>query len=1140
VNKGCVFLIGGRLSLLALSFVFATYAQTTLGTITGRVTDTSGATVSAASVTATNAATGVIYRTETNPAGNYVLQQLAIGNYDVAIEAKGFRRYVHSGVTLNVAQTVTLNAALELGQVEQSVEVTGDVSTLQTSTSDLGTTIDRSKLMQLPLFVGGKPRDLEQFTLISPGVTGDTTNTQINGSPSRGKEVLVDGVASTGIESGGTIPGTARPSAETIGEFRLVRANFNAEYGRTGGGIEVFTTRSGTNDFHGAAFDILRNDKFDARGFFLPTVAVNRQNEYGASLGGPVILPKLYNGRNKTFFFFVYGGYRYRQGAPNTQASLPPNDFRNGDFSRAGTTIYDPASTVFGGSSVTKTPFPNNQIPASRFSTVSTAVLSVLPAPVNNGLFNNYISTGRGYVDEDQYNIKIDHSFGDKNRLSGYYYRDHLTQFDPTGGGSDRAAIAGPATEGALILNHNHWVRITDDHIISPTITNHVNLGFTRFWITQDSASLNQDWPQKLGLTGINTANNNSFPCIDLTSGGYTRLGHPNCNARALQTNNLFQADESLSAVRGAHNLKFGFGYRFMETNGIDNFQAPGYFQFNAIETGLPNQNRTGNVVASFLLGAVDSGTYRVIAYYPRNRYQYIDAYAQDDWKISSKLTVNYGLRYEIFFPRYEKLDNLSAFDPTVTNPTAGSRPGALTFLGNGPGRDGRRSFADTYYKAFGPRLGFAYQVTPKTVLRAGYGVYYAAGNAAAGLRDSLSQIYGFSSTPVFASLNQGATPAFYWDGGFPKNFPKPPIISPTAANNTNVRTILRGDGRPPYFQNWSLTVQRELAPRVSLEAAYLGTKGTRLGNGLVHMNELNPAYLAYGSLLSQPYNSAAAIAAGIVAPYPGFSGSVAQALRPYPQYLDIWDRASPDGNSTYHALQTQLTVRAARGLDVQLSYTYSKSISDTDVLAGGGPGGQTFYNRRLEKAIADTDVPNNLAIAYSYELPFGPGKPWLNHGGVAAHVLGGWIFTGIQQYYSGVPIVLTATNTLPLFTQALRPDVIPGVTRQLGGGNFDPATDRWINPAAFSVPGPLRFGTAARSYTDLRAPNTYNENFGLMKRISFLERYSLTIRGEFFNAFNRVVFGAPAGNVSNGNFGRVTSQANTPRQGQVSARFEF
>lgn len=1121
-------------SALILCFLFciALSAQTTLGTITGRVVDTSGASVADANVAATNKETGVVYRTKTNAAGNYVLQQVAIGEYEVGIEAAGFRRYVQKNVHLNVAQTITLNAGLELGQVEQTVEVSAEVGLLQTSTSDLGTTINRNKLMELPLFVSGRTRDLEQFISLAPGVTGDTSNTQISGSPSRAKEVLVDGIASTGIESGGIIPGSARPSVETIGEFKLARANFNAEYGRTGGGVEIFTTRSGTNEFHGAAFDYLRNDKLDARGFFLPQVSVNRQNEFGASFGGPVIIPKVYNGKNKTFFFFVYGGYRFRQGAPNTLVSLIPEDYRNGDFSRAGVKIYDPRD---------KTWFTNNIIPKERFSEVAKNVLAQLPNPTNNGLFNNYVSTGRGYVDENQYNLKIDHSFTDMHRISGYYYQDALDQLDPLGGGAERTAFSGPASPSSIASNRNHWVRLSDDYVISPTIVNHVSLGFTRFLTTTDSTSLNQDWPQQLGLTGVNTGANNSFPCIRFTSSGYSSLGHPNCNARALQTNNTFQANESLSVVRGSHNLKFGFEYRFMETNGIDNFQAPGVFEFNAQETGLPGVPGTGNAIASFLLGAVDRGTMKTFAYFPRNRYQYIAGYAQDDWKLTSKLTVNYGLRYDLFFPRTEKLDNLSTFDPTIPNPAAGGRLGALAFLGDGPGRNGRRSFADTYYKAFGPRVGLAYQLTAKTVLRAGYGIYYAAGNANAGLRDSLSQTYGFSANPVFTTLDQGKTPAFYWDNGFPQDFPKPPVIDPSAANRQDIRYIGREDGRPPYFQNWTFTVQRELASRVSLEVGYLGTKGTRLGNGLIHINEVDPSYLSLGSLLGAQVGSPAAVAAGITAPYPGFTGSIAQALRPYPQYLDLWNRSNPSGSSTYHALQTQLTVRAAKGLDVQMAYTWAKSISDTDVLAGGGPTGQTSYNRRLEKAVATTDVPHVFALAYSYELPFGPGKTWLNNSGVTGKLLGGWTFTGIHQYSTGLPIVLTANAaSMPLFTSALRPNVISGVPLQLGGGDFDPATDRWINPAAFQTPASFQFGTSARSYGSLRAPNFYNENFGLLKTIRFHERYVLTLRGEFFNVFNRVVFGAPQANVSNANFGRITSQANTPRQGQVALRFEF
>src|SRR6476661_1404302 len=384
------------LSVFALPLMSPICAQTVLGTMTGRVTDASGAAVTNANVTATNSGTNIDFRTKTNEAGNYVLQQLPVGAYDLTIEATGFRRYIRHKIELNVAQTLTLDASLEIGQVEQSVEVTADLTTLQTSTSDLGTTIQRNKLVDLPLFVGGNVRNLEQFIFLAPGVTGDTGNTQISGSPNRAKEVLVDGIASTGIESGGVIPGSGRPSVETIGEFRLLRANFNAEYGRTGGGIEIFTTRSGTNDLHGSVFDYLRNDKFDARGFFQPQRTINRQNEFGGVIGGPVILPKIYNGRNKTFFFFVYSGFRFRQGAPNSIQSLIPLDYRQGDFSPFGSLIYDPATTQSTPSGMVRQPFPGNRIPADRISAVSQKVLAQVPNPGNNALFNNYTSIGRG------------------------------------------------------------------------------------------------------------------------------------------------------------------------------------------------------------------------------------------------------------------------------------------------------------------------------------------------------------------------------------------------------------------------------------------------------------------------------------------------------------------------------------------------------------------------------------------------------------------------------------------------------------------------------------------------------------------------------------------------------------------------
>jgi outer membrane receptor protein involved in Fe transport len=971
-------------------------------------------------------------------------------------------------------------------------------------------------------------RNLEQFIFLVPGVTGNTNDTQISGSPNRAKEVLVDGIASTGVESGGIVPGSGRPSVETIGEFKLLRANFNAEYGRTGGGVQIFTTKSGTNSIHGAVFDYLRNDKLDARGFYQRTRPINRQNEFGAVIGGPVRIPGVYDGRNKTFFHFVYSGFRYRQGAPNSVLSLIPLDFRQGDFSRLTAQLYDPATNRSTATGIARDPFPANRIPQNRFSAVSSKILPQLATPINNGIFNNFISVGRARTTSNQVNVKLDHAFTDRSRVSGYVYRDINEQFDPE-------LVPGPASPNRKTGSRNFWTRVSHDYVVSPSKLNHINLGYTRFVTLIESYSLNGDWPNKLGLKGVNAGPDNGFPAVDFASAGFQSLGDLNRNSRTLQANNLFQLGDSFSWIRGNHSMKFGIDYRWSETNGIDPWQSMGWFTFNALETGQPGVNNTGNAVASFLLGAANRGQMREYAYFPRNRYQYYAFYAQDDWKVNRKLTLNYGLRWDIFVPRYEKQGNLSTFDLGLPNPGAGNLPGALTFFGEGQGRNGNKRLADIDWKAFGPRLGIAYQVTQQTVLRGGYGIYYALGNANAGLRDSLNSSWGFIQQPTFVSQDAGVTPAFYWDNGFPQNFCHAPCLVPTGVNGTDVRMVQRSDGRAPYFQNWSFTIERELASLINLEVTYLGTKGTRIGNALMHLNELDPAYLRLGSLLTRPVTSAEAAAAGIRAPYAGFTGSVAQALKPFPHMNDVFNRSNPSGSSTYNALQSQLQVRSFKGLDVQVAYTFAKTLSDADVLAGGGTAGQTFYNRRLEKTLAITDVPHVFAMSWSYDLPFA--RNWK---GVAGRLLGGWVLTGIHQYSVGVPIILTANNTLPLGNQVLRPDAVAGASRRTSVSGFDPARDLWINRDAFRTPAAFTFGSSARSYGDLRAPNFLNENFGLIKRVKFLEHFTATFRGELFNAFNRTVFSAPQANVSNAQFGRITAQSNTPRQGQVALRLEF
>jgi hypothetical protein len=1121
---------------LAILFLAATaaLAQSDRSTLTGLVMDQTGAVIPGASVEAENQATGLRYATTSNAVGVYALRQLPEGVYSVSAAAKGFNPDTRI-VQIHVAETVTLDLVPWVSRSD--IDVIDVTPVVDTTTSGNSTAVTEKLVTNLPLSISGNMRDPESFIFLTPGVTGTTANTQIDGSQSRAKEVLFDGVGATSPESGGTL--FTYPSVEAVSEFRLVNSDFSAEYGRTGGGFEVFSSKSGTNTFHGAAFDYLRNNVFDARGFFATAAPVNRQNEFGAALGGPVAIPRVYDGHKRTFFYFVYSGFRYLQSSSNSLVSIPPVAFRDGNFSSLVGSggkpilIYDPSTTTLAASGAyTRTPFPTNMIPQSAFSSVSSKILPLLPQPTNAGNLNNFLALGANSFSRDQVDLKIDHSFTDANRLSGFLYVGRQAQISAD-------TLPDPFTNGLNNDYNSRWARLSDDWSPSSTLLNHAAAGFTREAQLWNSLAANQNWPSQIGLTGVQTGPGNAFPYVTFND-GYATWGSTNgTKTVGEQINNVFQLDDTAGWMRGRHGLKFGADARWLQTNGADHFGSQGSFAFNTLETGLPGVSSSGSAFASFLLGDVHQGQLNQLTLVPGIRYRYVAGFAQDDWKISRTLTLNLGLRYEIYFPRTEAHDNLASFDPALANPGAGNLPGAIEFLGTGPGRSGLTSFAKTDYKNFGPRVGFAYAATPRATLRGGYGIYYGPGNADAGLRQSQSFGFGFNASPVFSSTNNGVTPAFNWDAGFPQNYVRPPDISPTVANGSAVTMIGAGDGRPPYFQNWSFGVQRELAENLLLEADYVGVKGTRLGTALIQPNELNPSYLSLGNLLTAPVTSAAAQAAGIPIPYPGFTGSVAQALRPFPQYLTITNLSNPNGDSTYHALQMKMERRISHGLTGVVAYAWSKTLTDADIAAGGGPAGQTYYNRSLEKAVSDTDVPQAVSISFLYDLPFGPGKRFFQRGALGK-VMAGWTLTDIDQYWAGMPIVLTANDTLPLFNSTLRPDVVSGVPLELSYSNFNPAVDRYINPSAFTVPAPFTLGSAARSYDSLRAPWNLNESVGAVKRIAITERVTLIFRAEFFNVFNRVVFGAPASNISAANFGMISSQSNAPRQGQMALRLEF
>ncbi|HWB99734.1 MAG TPA: carboxypeptidase-like regulatory domain-containing protein, partial [Bryobacteraceae bacterium] len=533
-------------ALFLLLGTCSAFAQSDRGTITGRVLDPTAAAVPDAKVEALSQSTRVRYTAQSNQTGVYSIQQLPVGRYDVTVEAPGFTRYLHKDVDISIAQTVTLDISLSVGAVDQTVEVSSAPAAVESSTSDLGTVVNRNLVIDLPLSVSGNMRNPESFIFLAPGVTGDAGNTQINGSQSRAKEVLLDGIGSTSPESGGIL--FTYPSVEAIAEFKLVSSNFSAEYGRTGGGFEVFTTKSGTNDLHGTLFDYLRNNVFDARGFFASTTPVNRQNEYGFALGGPVFIPRLYNGSNKTFFHVVYSGFRFRQGATNQLTSIPPEAFRQGDFSslvdRAGNQvpIYDPMTTrPDGAGGFLRDPFPGNVIPSSRISSVSQKIAALYPATINNSPFNNFLTVGAKRFDRDQVDVKIDHSFSDRNRLSAFVYIGTQTTHAPE-------LLPLPLSPSKDEDYRSRWVRLTDDHIFSPTVLNHLAVGFTREGQYWADLSANQGWPEKLGLQGVQSGAGDAFPIVTFSNGynvlgggDITTLTTPNQKSVGSQVNNVWQ-----------------------------------------------------------------------------------------------------------------------------------------------------------------------------------------------------------------------------------------------------------------------------------------------------------------------------------------------------------------------------------------------------------------------------------------------------------------------------------------------------------------------------------------------------------------------------------------------------------------------
>lgn len=1164
------------------------WAQSERGTITGAVRDASGAVVAGARVVVTSSATNSTSTQITNGSGEFTVPNLTVGSYSVRVEKEGFRSALLKDVVLNAASEVRADISLEVGSATaQTIEVEASSAQLHTEDAKTSVTIDNKMVEDLPLVVGGalrSPFDLAQLTPEAKNIGGDN-GFVLGGGQAASYGVTLDGVSSaTSRALQVSWVATNAPSLEAITEFTVDTNGFKAEYGHAGGGVMTFVSKSGTNQYHGTAYEFLRNNDLDANNFFNNKLGVKRpiykQNDFGYSLGGPIIIPKLYHGRNKTFFFTAYEGFRNRAGATGITSTVPTPEMYTGDFSnwvdRSGKQIpiYDPTTQVTNADgTITRQQFPGNKIPASKFDPIAAKALAIFTGsnPLKPNLAgtpgtlgyvtNNYvIANGSQVAPQDKFSVKGDHIFSEKDRINGFYL---YSRGGLTPGPEGPATLPGYWSDYNNLTQNSDVLRASWDHTFTPTLFNHFYAGGNNWRQGHDPSQTSQKWKDRLCVGNVPDCDQNLFSAT-FDTGYFFQSGNGNENRIGAVANNgsenlVVAFNDDLTWVRGKHTYKVGGMYQITHYNGFGRQCVAGCAGFSYKETGLPgvaNQASGGNPFASFLLGYADSGNLDTVRFIGQ-QWPYFAGFLQDDWRISQKLTVNIGLRWETQLPPVFQDDRMSDFSPTTPNPGAGGRLGALLFAGTGTGRQGSRNLADSFFSAFGPRFGFAYSLNDKTVVRGGAGISYANIQTVSGSTHQL----GFTASPGFSNPNNGVTPTFTLSQGFPA-YAVPPFIDPSRANNNSVPWYQGHEAtRPPMDMNFNLSVQRQINPSLVVEVAYNGVMGAHLQAGILNYNQTPTKYLnQYGNaVLGYNINDARAVALGFTEPYPGFSAqfgsraTVGQSLRPFPQYTNIDTAAGGgdhSGHSTYHAGLVRLEKRYSSGLSFQTSYVFSKLLTDADSYWFGSQAADQ-YNRGLEKSIGQYDVTHNFKLGLVYDLPFGKGKRFAT-GGIGAAILGNWRVSSTNFYSSGQPVGIGTNTSLNIFNGRVPAYVssYEGWQAKPIGDHFDPSVDNFFVPYG-TGPFPLQgsatnlngIGNVTRYNPKLRQFGNYNENISVAKAIPIHESIRLEFRAEAFNVLNRVRFSTGPGTLQDPNFGHLSSSSdllNTPRQMQFALKLYF
>jgi hypothetical protein len=1153
--------------------------QSISASLNGTVMDQTGKAVNGAKVTLTSPSLGITHVYDTDDNGFYSFTLLPAAVYKLEIEAPGFKRYGQDGITLTAGQSAGQNVTLTLGAVTENIEVTSQAPLLNSENANIASDISARQVEELPLnlrnviglaVLNSSVSNAAELQIVgAPGISGtadqDVSFLNFGGTFFNTAEYLLDGSWDTRLDWGGVL---YVPSVDDVEVFKIQTNAFTAQYGFSSGNVINVVTKSGSNQFHGDAYEFYRNSSVDAKYVFNSGAQPKfKRNQFGGTIGGPIQ-------RDKTFFFGYYEGLR--SATPATFLNTVPTDpERTGNFSAllggpTGQTdalgrpilsgaIYNPFSTrqitkgqvdpvtgllVTGNSGYIRDPFGGNIIPANLIDTIAGNIAkgAYWPHPTNSNLINNFNAASAAPSNSNEYSIRIDHNFSDRDRIFGRWSQKYQSKINsPTFyGASD------PAGPGVTAPNNRYSAGVGYNRVFSPTLDMALNFGVNR----HVEQSVTQSFGFKtstLGLPGFIDSIAPSFPQIQPQS--YAPLGAQAGLDNYIVPQTVYTSSVDFTKVKGKHTLAFGFMDVAAYING--GHYANTVLQFQTTTTAGPDPQQssagTGNGFASFLLGAGSGADFTAFNQFPVTKKHLLGWYLQDDWKITRRFTLNLGMRYEIQTAPAERTNAQQYFDFTAVNPISSkvgfNVPGELVFNSSN-----NRGLYHNSHKNFAPRLGAAYQLHEKIALRAGYGIFYVPSYYGQGPNIGYSQ-----GTPWVTTLNGGLNPSSTLSGnaalGLPSAFPNGavPLTGNSLGGLTGVglglNPVVNRKRNSPYVQQWMAGVQYSITNNDLVDLSYVGNHGVHVLAQYLEWNELPVSALALGNKLQDQvpnpfFGSITQSGCGLN----NATVSRGQLLLPFPQFCSVTEAAPAVAGSSYNALEATYTHRWHSGLQMGVSYTYSKFIDNAQgssgwAFPGSGSSVRNSYNLAAERSLDASDLTHSLVINYTYELPFGKGKQFGDNWNTATRaVLGGWQWSGIVTTHSGLPISINpAQNNAGGFGFNQRANIVPGVSPIPQNQSIN----NWINPAAFSQPAPFTFGDSARFLSSIRAPGYFNWDMGIQKYWNFTETKRLQFRLELYNALNHPNFFVPDTNLGDANFGHVNG-AYPARSVQFAGKFYF